>query len=148
VTLFDLPEPEEENCGKCGHGLFRWHGIKGCSFPDCTCKPLRDVKASARARDEGMAHAEASAQITDEWKQLVLRTIKYVAERREYLSSIDVIEELAKTGNEPPPGSRVMGPLMRRAVTLGYIEGPVETRRSDRVSHHRGLENVWKSRLA
>jgi len=112
---------------------------------DPDVRPDRDARRSAEARDAGMALAETAWHATEVWKELVLNTIRSVAEDQAQLSSIDVIEALGSQA--PPAGSRVMGPLMRRAATLGYITGPVATRRSDRVSHHSGLENIWRSNL-
>ncbi len=139
-------EPQGCPSGSCSHALAHHDESGRCIYPDCFCGQ-RDAAASARERDKGMVRAAANPEITDDWKATALAAVEVVACRQEYVSSVDVVEYLHEAGEPPPPGSRVMGPLMRRAATLGYIEGPVSTRNSDRVTHHRGLENVWRSKL-
>lgn len=142
TTLDPLAE-----CPGCNHGLMTVHDAHGrCHYPGCVCG-LRDAARGADARDEGMARAAATQAVTAEWKALALGAIKTVAARQAELSSSDVVEYLTERGEEPPPGSKVMGPIIRKAVSLGYIDGPIRTRSSDRVSQHRGLENVWRSKL-
>lgn len=130
----------------CGHANARHDDNSRCQYPGCLCG-LRDAKASADARDEGMDLAGSSAEVTEAWKNFAMLAIRMVAAKQPELASIDVVEFLIEAGKPPPPKSRVMGPLMRRAAALGYIEGPIRTQASDRVTHHKGLENVWASKL-
>jgi hypothetical protein len=84
----------------------------------------------------------------DEWKRIVLRTIKRVAQRQVSLTTDDVWEQLALLDLEIPLiDARAIGTQMRQAAKLGYIIGTQMYVPSTRqVCHHRPVK-VWSSEL-
>lgn len=144
TSIFDQ-QPAVPNCGECGHSMDLHKGPEGrCTYATCICG-LRDAKRSEAAKEVGMARVVNSKTATDEWKTVVIEAIRQVAERQPELSSVDVVELLTRWNEAPAYGSRVMGPLMRKAAKEGIITGPARVRKSDRVTSHSGLENVWDS---
>jgi hypothetical protein len=142
--LFDSVSTKPTSCIECHHANVHDNGR--CGYPGCVCG-LRDEQLSTQAREEGMGRVAKTSVVSEEWMGLARQAIVDVAQAQRYMSSVDVVELLTKRDQAPPYGSRVMGPLMRRALTEGILEGPVSVKRSDRVTSHRGLENVWESTL-
>jgi hypothetical protein len=91
------------------------------------------------ARDEGMARAEAGAG--SEWMDEALNVVWAVATKRIRFTA----DDLWLAGLPPHNEHRALGPLMRKAHRLGYIEPTDTFVTSARRSRHAGPMRVWRS---
>lgn len=96
-----------------------------------------------------LAIQQVDSDPTDaKWKEEALKAIKRIAERQPELFSEDIWRdaELNATGLRPHLPD-VLGPVMRRAARLGYIEPTNRTKELRHETAHRKPARIWKSRL-
>lgn len=95
-------------------------------------------------RDDAMARVDAHANQI--WKDTALRAVAHLARYQDEMTTDDVWESLEThyphLGTHEP---RALGPVMRRAATLGIIERTDRTRDSDRAVCHRNPKRIWAS---
>ena len=92
-------------------------------------------------REEGVAASDSS--VDDLWKAYALQAIQLLAtHRRRPFSSDDVWEILDAWGLERPQTPSAMGPVFRRAASLGFIQNTGTFIESKQVSNHRKV-TLW-----
>jgi len=107
-------------------------------------QPSFDAYASALARDEGMARVAAGAPA--EWAEAALEAVRATAQEM----PVFVVDDVWGRMDVDPADVRdlrVMGAVMRRAVSAGYAAPTGQFGLSARVSSHRGPRRVWRSLL-
>jgi hypothetical protein len=100
-----------------------------------------DLADAIRARDEGIANAEAGAP--PNWADDALALIKMLASKHPYICS----DCLWASGLPEPPESRALGAVMRNGKTRGYIEPTSQFVNTYQASRHHAPVRVWKSKL-
>jgi hypothetical protein len=103
----------------------------------------RGAQEGERRKDLGMDRVEASA--SPDFAQEALAAIYYVATLRPRFTTDPVWTVLERRGIPGPKEPRVLGPLITRAIALGWLEMTNETRRSVRPQRNRGLVRVCAS---
>ena len=106
-----------------------------------TQRPLFDLDASRSARDSGVALAARGTD--DDWADRALEAVHETALKLSYFASDDVWQR----GLEKPREPRAMGPVMMRAVRLGYCEATAMTRATSNVTQHAQPIRVYRSLL-
>lgn len=76
------------------------------------------------------------------WKLAAARIVFELASRNDYLTSLNVVEELERQGYETHD-LRAVGPVMNKAAKEGTIKHHAFIRRNDK--HNRGTTVQWKS---
>lgn len=97
--------------------------------------------AGARARDEGIANAEAGAPTG--WSFRAGEAVRYVCQTRSRFTPDDIWE----TGLEKPPEPRALGPVMLRAAKAGWCERTGELVHSRNPLQHRNMIMTYRSLL-
>lgn len=94
---------------------------------------------------DGMDRVEVGAN--PEWKSLMLSLVERVAKEKSIFYSDDVFAMYNEIENPPStPDKRAFGPVMRRAVKLGYCEkAGLAAVQSLRPNIHRSLMEPWRS---
>ncbi len=107
---------------------------------DMTQLPF-DPQAAAKAKTEAMAQVEAHARV--EWKDAALEAVRAAA----LASPSFIVDEVWPHLDDDVQTHelRAMGPVMRRAATLGYIAPTDRYRLSSRISAHKNPRRVWRS---
>lgn len=93
---------------------------------------------AAAARDAALAQVDEHAD--PDWKTLALEAVRQTALARAEFISDDV---WALNQLEPPHEARALGPVFRRAATLGYCQKTDRVRPS--VRSHLSGKPVWRS---
>lgn len=92
------------------------------------------------------SHIETPTTLTNpQWSKSALAVIKRLARKRETLTSIDVLDELAKS-SVTTADLRAIGWIMRKACALGFIESSGLVRQRSN-KHSRSASTLWKSLL-
>lgn len=102
---------------------------------------LFDAAAGRAARDEAIDRVDANA--LPEWKDAAIETVYQVALRKWTFATDDIWA----AGLEKPREPKAMGPVMLRAVKLGYCEPMDVSRRSRKVTQHARPLQMYRSLL-
>jgi hypothetical protein len=102
-------------------------------------------KESIRRRDEAMGRADDHASPT--FKAAALQAIRYVALRREAMTTDPVWRVLQTWGVAMPHEPRALGPLMLSAVRYGWLRKTDRTRNSVLPDCHGRPKAVYVSLL-
>jgi hypothetical protein len=100
--------------------------------------PVFDREASNRARDAGMAQADAAAN--PDWKADANRAVMLLIARGEEFTGDEVWAEVGYFPRE----RRALGPLMKRFADSGAIVDTGKRRKSTRPEHHSYPMTVWR----
>lgn len=104
-----------------------------------------DSTASRRARDAGMAAADAG--VSDEWKSAADSAIESVA-RLQYEFIVDEVWRVLDAWElDRPREGRAMGPRMTAAQRRGIIEPTDRLRQTEQVKSHGQPRRIWRSRI-
>jgi hypothetical protein len=95
------------------------------------------VEQAIEQRDSAMQAVDAAAD--KNWKEEALATVKSLAQTQKEFSADNVWE----AGLTPTTEPRALGPVLRRAVNLGYIRGTERITRSAR--RHMAIQIIWES---
>lgn len=103
---------------------------------------LFDQVKAEEAKQDGMARAEAHADT--EWQNMALLAVQYVAlSKRTFI--VDEVWQYIPS-NLHTHNLRAMGPVMKRAQKLGWIE-PCGHATTSRVSAHGTPVTLWQSKI-
>lgn len=91
-----------------------------------------------RNREEGMARAEAGAP--QDWKERAMQAVVDVARRGVEFTTDEV---WAALGDEHPPESRAMGPIMRNSARDGVIVKTDRVRETNRPEANCRPVAIW-----
>jgi hypothetical protein len=111
-------------------------------FPEWDQAAMRE---SERLRDEALERVDEHAPL--DWKSCAQQAIRYVAERRPELTTDPVWYMLDAWGVAMPPEPRALGPLMKSAVTRGWLLPTDKVHKSVRPECHRRPLAVYRSLL-
>jgi hypothetical protein len=100
-----------------------------------------DREASEAGKNEGMLNAELHAPLS--WIEQAVDKIRRVALRLPFVTSDDVWAE----GLEHPREARALGPVFKRAQSMGLVEPTEMFVLTSQVKRHRAPIRVWKSCL-
>ena len=100
--------------------------------------PLFNPAAARSARDEAI---ERVAEASGDWQDVALEAVYQVALSKPLFASDDIWA----TGLEKPREPRAMGPVMMRAVRLGYCEATDRTVPSSSVMQHARPLRLYRS---
>lgn len=99
-----------------------------------------DPRGSESAREEAIRTVEKNAD--DAWKEAALNAVFLVANTQPRLISNDVFRFV-----EVPREPRALGPVMRRAERIGWIEATDKFILSPAVTRHRAPVRIWRSKF-
>jgi len=92
---------------------------------------------------------EAVARVTrgtdPDWKRAALSAVYFVATQNEFVTADPVWHELDARGIERPREPSALGPVMRTAKMLGWLESTDRTLESERPEAHGKPQRVWRS---
>ena len=100
------------------------------------------ISHSSSKQDSQIETIVANAHLA--WRRSALAAVMRLANKRETLTSADVLKALAKS-NAQTQDLRALGSVMTEARDLGFIESAGLVRRRD--GHNRGASTLWRSRL-
>jgi hypothetical protein len=100
---------------------------------------------STRRRDAAMHRVDEHAPTT--WKECAESAIRWVAERREEMTTDPVWYVLDSWSVPFPPEPRALGPLMKSACKWGWLEQTGRVHKSVRPECHRRPLAVYKSKV-
>lgn len=103
--------------------------------------PENDRKRAQAARDAALSQVEENASEAEE--VAVMRAIRIAAGERNLLTTDHVRPHIRGTVREP----RLLGALMRKAQSRGWIEPTPRYADSDHVESHGRPKRLWKSLL-
>lgn len=83
----------------------------------------------------------------EDWKAWAYLAIRYIAKRRAEMTTDPVWYMLEAWDVPGPPEPRALGPVMRGAAALGWIEATNRTHKSVRPGCHRRDLRVYRSCL-
>jgi hypothetical protein len=104
-------------------------------------------KAEAERRRDIAIERVGSTLDASRWVTRALPVVRRIAETVPQFTTDRIEYELEQSGIAPPPEKRALGPLMRKAASLGWIEITDRTVKSIMPSNHRRPKAVWRSRL-
>ena len=81
-----------------------------------------------------------------DWRATALRAVEEVARQKTHLTTDDVLEVLAQSG-QTTSELRALGPVMMRAAQAGWITATDRFVNSAAVSRHHAPKRVWKSNI-
>lgn len=103
---------------------------------------LFDADEAARRRDAAIDQVDAGAD--PEWKDIALEFVyKLCLDKFEF-----VAEETWERGLDKPREPRALGPVMKRAVALGYCMPTDRFTASRAVTQHKNQIRIYESRLS
>lgn len=110
--------------------------------------PEWDAAARAegqRRRDEAMRRVDGNAEV--DWKECAREAIRYIAERRPEMTT-DPVWYMLDSWHVPfPHEPRALGPLMKAAVTRGWLRPTARVHKSVRPECHRRPLAIYESLL-
>lgn len=91
---------------------------------------------------------KVKSKVNPIWWERALYAVRYIAERRERLTTDDVWEQLEKDPWLPKVNGSAMGAVMRQSVEDGVIrQATGESQKSRRPQSHGRLLHVWVSKI-
>lgn len=141
-----------EKCHWCEN---YWCAIHTMHAHDCDCPPIEEWVVSdpyvmrlsmyaAQLREIAIARADAAAK--EQWKEDALAAVYICAELHKEFTTTTVWFWLSKDHNfKMPAEPRAMGPVIRRAHKLGWIEPTDRFVNTNRASRHRAPVRIWRS---
>jgi hypothetical protein len=107
---------------------------------------LFDHAAAHAAKLDGMKRSEDNAD--ESWSALMLKMVNMTCTEQLIFSADDVFERADGVDNFPSThDTRAFGPVMNRAVKLGYCEPTDRVIKSRRPSNHHRPIALWRSNL-
>lgn len=103
------------------------------------------IDDAIEARDEAMTRVEDHAD--NAWKDEAMRVVKRLAMNNAYITTDDVWRVMSQSTNTTHD-PRAMGPIMRNAARLGWIERAGWSQQSTRKECHARPIAVWRSLLS